>query len=678
MAASILVVDDEPDIRTILSQSLQIEGYEVTTAVDGRDAINKFQAQPTDLVVTDMRMPNADGLDVLRAVKSRAPLTEVIVLTGYATLKNAVAALKNEGAFHYLTKPLEDIEELLTTARNALERQLLRRQNQTLLERLREKNQALEAETTAVKAAQADLEKALNRYTSLVDAIPSGVLELTLDGTIHYANASCHTMFGLQPDTLTGSIVYELLSDHEQRMELNSYIEKQTTSDRTATPFVTSFKATDGRVVEVQVDWNHQRGPEGEVTGFVAVVTDTTLQKQANKERLKLEKRLATAQKKEAISTLAGGIAHRFNNSLAAVVGNLELLHMVSGGDVKFATYIERISGQTKEMAQQTQKLLAYAQGGKYRTKHLNLGEFIKESLPIVRYGLELEREITLDIEEEQIGIKVDPTQMEMVLSALVQNAAEATDEEDQIRITTSTATAAPEGIEALPPGPCACLSIEDNGRGMDTQTLERLFEPYFSTKFEGRGLGMAAVQGIINNHNGGIRVTSSDGKGTQVAVYLPLTEAPLTEAVPLPALETMEGFNLLIIEDEPALMSACEAMLTDLGCRVWCAPDANSAINQLQAHQAEIDLVLMDLILPDMGAMALFNALRDIRPDVRVVLCSGYSIDGPAQAIIDAGALSFLQKPYSTKALMASLTKASATDLSDRRTATVQGEEKG
>ncbi len=675
MVASILVVDDEPDIRTILSQSFEIEGYEVITAADGREAIDKFQARPTDLVVTDMRMPKADGLDVLRAVKAHAPLTEVIVLTGYAALKNAIAALKNEGAFHYLIKPLEDIEELLTTARNALERQNLRRQNQTLLDRLREKNQALRAETITAKAAQADLENALNQYTSLVNAIPSGVLELSIEGVIHYANPSGQVIFGLQPDTLAGHTIYDFLPDAKQRAELRTYIEEQTASDRTALPFVTTFQAVDGRNLDVQVDWNYRKGPDAEVTGFVAVVTDITFQNRANKERLELGKRLAKAQKKEAISTLAGGIAHRFNNSLAVVVGNLELLEMVSEGDAKFKSYIDRIKEQTEEMALQTQKLLAYAQGGKYRAKHLNLGAFIEEGLPIIRYGLETEHEIKLTIEAANIGIKVDPTQLELVLSALVQNAAEATGADGCISITVAIAPAAPNDIENLPPGPCAYLRIEDDGHGMDEETLERLFEPYFSTKFEGRGLGMAAVQGIIDNHNGGIKVVSGAGKGTTVSVYLPLAEAPKAVAAPLPQLETMEGFNLLIIEDEPALLRACEAMLTDLGCRVWCAPNASSGIDQLQTYQADIDLVLMDLILPDMGAMALFKALREIRPDVRVVLCSGYSIDGPAQAIIDAGALSFLQKPYSTRALITSLTRALATDLSGELRAEIKGD---
>jgi PAS domain S-box-containing protein len=661
MAATILIVDDEPDIRTILSQSLEMEGYEVTSAVDGHDAINQFQANPTDLVITDMRMPNADGLDVLRAVKSRDPLVEVIVLTGYATVKNAVSALKSEGAFHYLTKPLEDIEEFLTTVRNALERQLLRRQNQTLLDRLRDKNQALQMETAAVETSRKDLEKALERFTSLVNAIPSGVLEFDPQGIIQYANAAFYTIFGLPPDALIGRPVSRLMPEEAQDGELGSFMETIVSTTPPPSPSTTTGAIAGGNLIDLQVDWNHQYGSEGDVTGYIAVMTDITAQKEASEQRLDLEKRLSSAQKKEAISTLAGGIAHRFNNALAVVVGNLELLELTTGGDESLKVYIDRIMHQTKGMAQQTQKLLAYAQGGRYRAKHLNLGAFVRESLPIIRHGLETEREIELVVAAEQIDIKVDPTQLELVLSALIQNAVEATEAGDSIWIMADTLAAAPDDIEGLAPGPCAFLRIEDGGRGMAPAVLERLFEPYFSTKFEGRGLGMAAVQGIITNHQGGIQVASKAGKGTTVSIYLPLTEVPAVETPAAPPLENLEGFNLLIIEDEPALLAACEAMLTDLGCRVWCAPTAGSGIQQLEAHQKEIDLVLMDLILPDMGAMALFKALRAIKPELCVVLCSGYSIDGPAQAIIDAGAISFLQKPYSTKALIASLTQATA-----------------
>jgi PAS domain S-box-containing protein len=660
MAAKILVVDDEPDVREILRQSLNMEGYDVTVAVDGRDAIDQYMAQAADLVITDMRMPKADGLDVLRAVKAHDPLAEVIVLTGYGTLKNAVSALKSEGAFHYLTKPLEDIEKFLNTVRTALERRLLRLQNQRLLERLREKNRFLEEKSAAADAAQIDQERALERYASLVNAIPSGFLELDTEGIIKFANAACHELFGLQQDELPGRSVYDLMPDEARRKDLHNFIDTLVASTPHPSPKIMSGRTVRGNILDLQVNWNYQLSRDGQLAGFIAVFTDITAQKRASEERLQLEKHLATAQKKEAISTLAGGIAHRFNNALAAVVGNLELLGLASEDDPKIGKYIQRIMDQTEGMAQQTQKLLAYAEGGKYRAKHLDLGAFVKESLPIIRFGLDEERDIQYQVEETAISIKVDPTQLELALSALVQNAAEATDVDGSIRISATKVASPPDSLPELTPGPYAHLRIEDDGYGMDAETLDRLFDPYFSTKFEGRGLGMAAVQGIIQNHEGGITVTSSMDQGTTVAVYLPLVETPALETRATPIKATMEGYRLLIIEDEPALLRACEAMLTDLGCQVWSAPTAEDGIQKLKAHRDEIDLVLMDLILPDMGAMALFKALREIRSDLRVVLCSGYSIDGPAQSIIDAGALSFLQKPYSTKALIATLKRAS------------------
>jgi PAS domain S-box-containing protein len=664
MAAKILVVDDEPDVCEILSQSLRMEGYDVSVAVDGHDAIERFKDQAADLVITDMRMPKADGLDVLRYVKTRDPLVEVIVLTGYGTLQNAISALKNEGAYHYLTKPLEDIEEFLTVVRNALERRLLRRQNQRLLDELREKNRYLKNQNDSADAARVELEEALERFTSLVNAIPSGVIELDTQGIIRVANTASHDLFALPPGELPKRSVFDLIPDEAQRADLRQYIESLTTSTPAPTPKITQGRTAHGKVIDLQVNWNYQRSGDGSLAGFIAVLTDITAQRQASEERVQLEKHLAAAQKKEAISTLAGGIAHRFNNALAAVMGNLELLELSIKGDQQGSTYIERIMDQTKEMAQQTQKLLAYAEGGKYRAKHLDLGAFVKDSLPIIRFSLEEEREIQYQVEETAIDIKVDPTQLELMLSALVQNAAEATNAKGTIWISAAKVAAPPETLSELSPGPYAHLCVEDDGQGMDAQTLDRLFEPYFSTKFEGRGLGMAAVQGIIANHEGGITVSSCLGQGTTVSVYLPLSETPAPEIQAPLAEASIDGYRLLIIEDEPALLRACEAMLTDLGCQVWSAPTAESGIQQLKAYRDDIDLVLMDLILPDMGAMALFKALREIRTDLRVVLCSGFSIDGPAQDIIDAGAIAFLQKPYSTKALVASLTRASTIDL--------------
>jgi PAS domain S-box-containing protein len=274
MAAKILVVDDEPDVREILRQSLEMEGYEVVVAVDGRDAIDQFKAQAADLVITDMRMPRANGLDVLKAVKAHDPLTEVIVLTGYGTLKNAVLALQSEGAFHYLTKPLEDIGEFLTTVRKALERRLLRRQNQSLLDKLRDKNRILEKQGDAAEAARIELEEALKRYRSIVNAIPIGIIEVDTEGIIKFANTACHQLLRFPPGELPGHSVYELMPDGAQRRDLHHYIETLLATRPRPSPKIMSGRTVRGHILDLLVNWNYQRREDGSLAGFVAVLTN--------------------------------------------------------------------------------------------------------------------------------------------------------------------------------------------------------------------------------------------------------------------------------------------------------------------------------------------------------------------------------------------------------------------
>jgi PAS domain S-box-containing protein len=456
MAAKILVVDQDPDIRDMLAKSLRQEGYDVAVAVDGREAIDQFKTLATDLVITRIPIPKTDDENMLRAVKAHAPLTEVIILTGNGTLINTISTLENDGTFHYLAKPFEDIQAFLTTVHNALERQQLRRQNQLLRDKVHASNRLCEEKSSAAEAARLDLQKTLERNASVMNAIPSGIMELDTQGMVKFANTACYQLFGLPPEELSGRLVYELMPNKAQRKDVRDYIENLVARTPQPTPKVVTGRSTRGEVLDLQVNWTYQCSSDGVLTGFIAVLTDITAQKRANEEHLQLEKRLVKAQKKQAISTLAGGIAHRFNNALAAVTGNLELLGQVTEGDPKINTYIERIMDQTEEMAQQTQKLLAYAEGGKYRAKHLDLGAFVKESLPIIRFGLEEECDIQYLLEQTAIGIKVDPTQLELVLSALVQNAAEATDADGSIWISTANVQAPPDTLPKLTPGPYA------------------------------------------------------------------------------------------------------------------------------------------------------------------------------------------------------------------------------
>jgi len=212
------------------------------------------------------------------------------------------------------------------------------------------------------------------------------------------------------------------------------------------------------------------------------------------------------------------------------------------------------------------------------------------------------------------------------------------------------------EDHPGLSPGRYVCLSVEDHGRGMDEETRRRVFEPFFTTKFQGRGLGMPAVYGIVRNHQGCVSVESALGKGTIVRIYLPAGEAAqFREEVVQDAAVPPSG-TILIVEDEEMIMEVSRALLKRMGYHVLTANTGTEAVRIAATFKGDIDLVILDVILPDMGGKETYQALIQDRPSLRVLVCSGYSIEGPAQEIMDAGADGFLQKPFSLDVLTETL----------------------
>jgi signal transduction histidine kinase len=247
--------------------------------------------------------------------------------------------------------------------------------------------------------------------------------------------------------------------------------------------------------------------------------------KRAEAEKIKLTVQLQQIQKLEAIATLAGGIAHQFNNAISVIVGNIELLCFEKPEIEKNNTILDPIRHSANRMTQLTDQLLAYARGGKFQVEEISIGDFISSTLPLIQYNIKSTVGVKTDIPHDILRIKADLTQMQMVMSAIISNASEAIDCTGCIRITVRNIEITAENSKdfgGLKPGPYICLKIEDDGEGMDEETRKRVFEPFFSTKFTGRGLGMAAAYGIIKNHDGWISISSELGKGTTVFFYLP------------------------------------------------------------------------------------------------------------------------------------------------------------
>ena len=317
-------------------------------------------------------------------------------------------------------------------------------------------------------------------------------------------------------------------------------------------------------------------------------------------------------------------------------------------------------------MANLTSQLLAYARGGKYAVQAMSPNAFVLGTIPLVEHTLHPEVRVETDLPPEVSAVKADPSQMEMVLSALIANADEAMEGPGRIRIATANVELDQKFIthHSLTPGPYVCVSVEDTGKGMDEGTRERIFDPFFTTHFLGRGLGMAAVYGIIRNHGGAIEVESELGKGTVVRVYLPAIgpgrkeEGAKGEKNREVEPESLKG-TILVIEDDEMVMDLARAMLERLGYRVLAAGTGKEAVDSVKAFEGEIDLALLDIKLPDMSGSQVYPLIMEERPGLKVVVASGYSIDGPAQEILRSGAQGFIQKPFSIEALASKIREA-------------------
>lgn len=396
------------------------------------------------------------------------------------------------------------------------------------------------------------------------------------------------------------------------------------------------------------------RDDDGKPLEVLGVTRDIHDRKQSEKEKKDIGKKLQQAQKMEAIANLAGGIAHQFNNALSIVMGRMEILDL-DLSDEKIKKNFGPVRKTFDRMVGLTEQLLAYARGGKYQAASISMAQFVQNTLPLIEHTVKPSIRVEADLPPNIPIVKADSTQMQMVLSALLSNASEATQEKGYIRISCREMIFNETEVDDFSPGikqgRYVKLTVRDNGRGMDEETRGRIFEPFFTTKFQGRGLGMAAVYGIIKNHEGWIFVESELGEGTSVHIYLPVTEDKDTEAGIQAGEEPamLEGTGtVLLIEDEELVMDVSRTMLERLGYQVIPACTGKEAVDRSRQFGGEIDLALLDIKLPDMEALNVYTELKKSRPALKVIVYSGFFQDGAASKLLDAGANSFIQKPFS------------------------------
>lgn len=377
--------------------------------------------------------------------------------------------------------------------------------------------------------------------------------------------------------------------------------------------------------------------------------------KQAEKDRESMRQQLIQSQTNQAIATLAAGIAHNFNNALAGIAGNIDLLQLELKDCESVMKFSEPMRASIQQMANLTNQLLAYARGGNYQPQVIFLKPFIDAALLLIQYRLGSNIQIITDFSDASLSVKADMTQMQMVLSSILSNAAEAMSNSGRIHIMVNKIKMDQIPVrnnDKLEGGPYASISIQDEGIGMESEICKRIFEPFFTTKIRGRGLSMAAVYGIIQNHHGTISVDSEPGKGTKVSIYLPLIPAPIEES-PKPETQIVTGTGtVLLIEDEDSVIEVTRKLLEKLGYHVLIAKTGRSAERIIHSYQGYINLVILDIELPDLPGAMVYSLVKKVRPELKVLVNSGYALDGPVQELLNLGADDFIQKPFTIQAL--------------------------
>lgn len=406
----------------------------------------------------------------------------------------------------------------------------LRREKTDLIETKRRLEEEILSRREAERRQEAilrELESSEERYRHLVNQAPAGIWEMDLQtGRIVNVNAIMCTYLGYGREEFLTLSPLALFSDEG----LTHFLERGRaifSGKRVTESTEYEIRRKDGSTFWVRSHANIL-SKEGVPRKATWVFHDITEVKKLEKEKRGLEERLLEARKMEAIATLAGGVAHQVNNALSVVSGGLDLLEVNMGEPERRERYLWMIRESTKGMAALTRQLLAYAGGGKYDTKVLPLCRFVAESLPPLLTKAPASVRVETSLQEDAPSVKMDPNQMTFLLSALLTNALEAMEGQGTLRIFCNSERVLEGGPEEHPdllPGLYAGLTLEDTGRGMDPETLRRVFDPFFTTKFQGRGLGMPAVLGIVKNHGGWIGLESRPEKGTTVHILLPALE---------------------------------------------------------------------------------------------------------------------------------------------------------
>jgi PAS domain S-box-containing protein len=499
--------------------------------------------------------------------------------------------------------------------------------------------------------ASLELEKSERNYRFLAESIPEIVWTAGPDGAVDYYNQHWYQFTGLTREQSEGWQWHNDLhpEDHDE------CIRRWKHSIATGEPLDVEcrFRRADGSYCSHIRRAVAQKDEQGRVLKWFGTCTDIEDQKQA-------ERALWHAAKLESIGVLAGGVAHDFNNLLTGILGNTSIALEMLSTHHPVRNILESAMRAGRSAADLTQQLLAYAGKGRIELKPVNLSNVVKEISSLIESSIARTVTVHLDLKENLPLIEADCNQMQQIIMNLIINGAEAIgNASGKVLITTRTQFIDEGYVRSsfspgeVKPGQYVVVEVQDTGCGMDEATIHRIFDPFFTTKFTGRGLGLAAVLGIMRSHKGGIELQSTLGQGTTFRLILPVITSTVTNGSARAKQPEAPGHGtVLVVDDQATVRDVARAALSMYGFSVLTAENGLHAIEVFREHADEVKAVILDLTMPVMDGREALQHLRALRPDVKVIISSGYSEMDAVQKFSGDGLAGFLQKPYTARRL--------------------------